>query len=217
MVTKSRRPPPQVPAKTKRQPRKVDDKRARFIAEYLLTNHGTKSAIAAGFAPKSAHVTASNLLREPKVRAEIDRRRALMEKKLADRYEITADRIKRELALIGFSNMLDYGVVRDDGHFDVDLTATTRDQAAAIQALKTRRTVRRYVTEDDRDVEVEDVTTELKLASKREALVDLGKATGLFADGAEVQIPVRFIVERTERSRGKKFECDEEIIVEPSQ
>jgi phage terminase small subunit len=132
-------------------------------------------------------------------------RQQKVETKLADRYEITQDRIKRELALLGFSNMLDYGRVDDDGEFHIDLSATDRDQAAAIQGVKSRRT-RRTIGE----IEIEEHTTELKLAPKREALVDLGKAVGLFRDGVDITVPVRFIVERTERSANRRPAEDDE-------
>jgi len=45
----------------------------RFVQEYLVDSNGTQSAIRAGYAPGSAHVQASRLLRNDKVAAEIAR------------------------------------------------------------------------------------------------------------------------------------------------
>lgn len=43
-----------------------------FINEYLKDFNGTKAAIRAGYSPKSAHVKACTLLKDPKVKVEIE-------------------------------------------------------------------------------------------------------------------------------------------------
>jgi phage terminase small subunit len=43
----------------------------RFVHEYVRDLNGTRAAIAAGYAEKSAYVTASRLLRKAKVRDRI--------------------------------------------------------------------------------------------------------------------------------------------------
>jgi phage terminase small subunit len=55
-----------------------------------------------------------------------------------ERTGITADRVLRELALIGFANMADYMSVGDHGHPCVDFSGLTRDQAAAIKEIRSR-------------------------------------------------------------------------------
>jgi phage terminase small subunit len=50
----------------------LTNKQARFVAEYAKDGNGTRSAIAAGYAESSAHVTAYDLLRNPKIVAELD-------------------------------------------------------------------------------------------------------------------------------------------------
>ncbi len=63
---------------------------AAFAAQYVAKNgNGTQAAIAAGYAPKSAHVSASLLIRRPKVQRRI--------KRLTRRHEITADRVLTRL------------------------------------------------------------------------------------------------------------------------
>jgi phage terminase small subunit len=42
-------------------------RRERFIEEYLVDGNGTAAAVRAGYARAGAHVTASRLLRDPKV------------------------------------------------------------------------------------------------------------------------------------------------------
>ena len=65
-------------------------KQASFAAEYIRHHgNGTRAAIAAGYAPSSAHVRASELVRHRKVRKHLD--------KLTRKHEITADRVLTRL------------------------------------------------------------------------------------------------------------------------
>ena len=59
----------------------MTERQYRFVNEYFLSGaNGTAAAKAAGYSSKSAHVTAARLLRNAKVGAEIERRRAEMAK-----------------------------------------------------------------------------------------------------------------------------------------
>lgn len=167
-----------------------EDRRARFVAEYLIDSNATQAAIRAGYSEKTAYSQGSRLLRDADVAARIAQAQQRVHKRLAERYEVTTDRITRELAKIGFANMADYGRVTSDGEFQIDLSDTPEDAFAAISSIKSRT---RMVKVDGELVP--EVSTELRLASKREALVDLGKATGLFNDGPDLTVPVRFIVQ----------------------
>lgn len=71
---------------------------AKFVSEYLVDLNGTQAAIRAGYAPKSAHVTASKLLKTPKVKGALDA--AMAER--AKRTEVTADRVIQEIARLAF-------------------------------------------------------------------------------------------------------------------
>lgn len=57
---------------------KLTPKQARFIDEYLVDLNATQAAIRAGYAPKAAHVTGHETLRNPKVAAEIAARQAAL-------------------------------------------------------------------------------------------------------------------------------------------
>ena len=90
--------------------------------------------------------------------------------------EVTADQVVAELARIGFSNMLDYITVQEkDGTAFVDLSALTRDQAAAISEI---------VIEDFKDGAGKDARdvrrVSFKLASKQSALDSLAKHLGMY-------------------------------------
>lgn len=158
-----------------------------FVAYYLAdpARNGTRAALEAGYSTRGAARAASRLLSYPPVQAEITRRLAPAMAEL----EITAADVIREFGRLGMSNVLDYGRI-EGGEFVIDLSATTRAQAAAIQEVKTTRRSRTVG-----DVEITELTTGLKLASKREALSELARYFGLFRDDAgAAAVTVNFIV-----------------------
>lgn len=71
-------------------------KQRRFVNEYLIDLNGKQAAIRAGYAPKSAEVTASHLLSVAKVAEEIRRGAAKREQ----RTQITADTVLSEFLRI---------------------------------------------------------------------------------------------------------------------
>lgn len=150
-------------------------KQQRFIDEYLIDLNATQAAIRAGYSAKTAQEQSSRLLSNVMVAAEISKR----QEKLADKYEVTQDRIVRELALLGFSNMADYTSATPDGLLRLDLSRLTRDQSAAIAEM-TVDTV--PGNGDDPAV----TKARIKLADKRGALVDLGKHLGMFKEKLEL-------------------------------
>lgn len=105
----------------------------------------------------------------------------------ADRTEVTVAKVIAELAKVGFSNMLDYVTVQDGGDAYVDLSALSRDQAAAIQEI----TVEDF--KDGRGDEARDVRrVKFKLLDKRAALVDIGRHLGMFTDKIEMKAKHEF-------------------------
>jgi phage terminase small subunit len=147
----------------------------RFAREYVIDLNGEQAAIRAGYAPKSAKVTASRLLTKANVKARI----AELAKQHADKLNLKAENVLRELSLMGFSNMMNYVKVNAEGDASIDLSALTRDQTAAIQEITVEETGK--VTR-----------TKLKLADKLEALELLGRHLKLFDQagqaGAEGQV-----------------------------
>lgn len=163
--------------------------REKFYVEYLVDRNGTQAAIRAGASPHSAHATASRWLKRADIRGRLKSHDTEVLQHMADQYEISPERIARELALLGFSNMSDYGTPATDGGFDVDLTAASRDQMAALHTVKTKRTVRTIG-----DMDVEEVTTEIKLSDKRQALMDLARLQGYTKDEGAIGGNVTFNV-----------------------
>lgn len=70
----------------------------KFVEEFVITGHGTKSAIAAGYSERSASAQSSALLKNPKILEylkEIETQAFLMA-------GVTASRIVKELAKVAF-------------------------------------------------------------------------------------------------------------------
>ncbi len=90
----------------------LTDQMVRFCHEYLIDNkyNATKAAIRAGYSPKTAKQAGSRLLKHPGVRDLIDK----LEADRLGRLSITADRIRNELAMIGFSRMDSFVEVKNN-------------------------------------------------------------------------------------------------------
>lgn len=137
-----------------------------FIAAYLRLRNGTAAAEEAGYSKRSARQIASEWLTEPAIKAEIERRIEA----LIDRYEISADRIARELASIAFGSIDDYIVVQDDGSAIVDLVGTTKRQLSALASFE----VEEYIEGRGLDA-VRVKRTKIKPSDKQAALMNLAK------------------------------------------
>jgi|GEM_PF-629860 len=158
---------------------KLTPKQEMFAEEFLIDLNATQAAIRAGYSKKTARFIGAENLTKPNIAVAIQK--AMAER--GKRTEIEADAVIRELAKIGFANMLDYITIGKDGDPYVDLSKLTREQAAAIGEV----TVEDFTDgrgEDARDVR----RVKFKLADKRGALVDLGRHFGLFTDKAVVDV-----------------------------
>jgi phage terminase small subunit len=164
----------------------LNPKQARFVQEYLVDLNATQAAIRAGYSKKTANQIASRLLANVKISAAIAESRSA----LAQRHNVTVDRIVSELALLGFSNMQDYMRANPNGDPYLDFSNLSREQAAAL----TEVTVEDYTEgrgEDAREVK----RVRFKLADKRAALVDLGKHLGMFQERPPTSLNVSFVLQ----------------------
>lgn len=92
-----------------------------FVQQYLICRVGTQAAIKAGYAEKSAKVTASKLLTKANLAAAI----AEGEKQAAKRAEVTLDDVVAELARVAFSGMSKFIRISPDGDPIIDLSNCT--------------------------------------------------------------------------------------------
>jgi phage terminase small subunit len=176
----------------------VTPKQQRFVEEYLIDLNATQAAIRAGYSKDTAHSIGHENLSKPEIADSIAAKR----KAYSERLDLSAEKVLRELALIGFANMQDYLRVTDAGDPFLDLSMLSRDQAAAIGEV----TVEDFTEgrgENARDVR----KVKLKLNDKRAALVDLGRHLKLFTDKIEVDASedlAALLAERRLRASGNQ-------------
>ena len=150
---------------------------ARIYSRRLLAGDtkglGGGSAIEAGYAPRSASQKAHELLGDPRVRAIIEAEKV----RLAERFELTQDKIQDELVKVGFANMGDYMRPGPDGDPYLDFSQLTPRQTAALKEV---------VVEDFKDGRTKDARQvrriKFRMHDKVGALNLLGKSQGMFPD-----------------------------------
>jgi phage terminase small subunit len=87
----------------------LSEKQKQFCREYIIDLNGTQAAIRAGYKEIGAKVQASRLLTNANVQRQINE---LMEKR-ADRTDIKADGVLKELGRIGYADVRQ--IFKDDG------------------------------------------------------------------------------------------------------
>ena len=78
----------------------LNDRQARFVAEYLVDLNATQAAIRSGYSARSAYSTGERMLRNAEVAAAIAEAQAARSR----RTEVTADRVVLELARVAFGD-----------------------------------------------------------------------------------------------------------------
>ena len=161
---------------------KLTAKQKRFIDEYLVDFNGTQAAIRAGYATRSAEVTAAKLLRNAKVQAEISRR----QKDLQRRTEVTQERVVRELARVAFADAASHVQVRLR---EVPCPDGTRARVPVVEVKPTAE-----LTDDQRaaiaQIKQGANGIEVKMYDKIKALELLGRHIGMFNDKLELKATV---------------------------
>jgi phage terminase small subunit len=141
-------------------------KRQRFVDEYLIDLNATQAAIRAGYSAKTAGSIGEEILKIPEVAYAIAARQA----KVAEKLEITQERIAAELAKIGFADVRQ--LFDDEGNLK-KLSELDDKAAACISSIDL----------SDGDI------AKVRLWDKRAALVDLGKHLGMFKERVSVENP----------------------------
>jgi phage terminase small subunit len=152
-----------------------------FVREYIKDYCGFRAAVRAGYASKSARSQAYSLLTRPHIQDAIARE----EKKLQNRFYTSKEKILKELALIGFSDLSEYIEVDDQGIPRVNEFRELPTQASrALKGVKYRTKTTRYSKAGEDQTETT-VQTEIVLHDKIAALVSMGKELGMFKDKCE--------------------------------
>lgn len=144
-----------------------NDQHERFCQEYLIDLNITRAATDASFSKKTARTIGSKLL----TRIDIQNRIAELMEKRSKRTEITQDRVLRELACLGHSNIKDYIKHAATGFIQFkDIDKISEEDARAIESIK---------------VNYKEGKIEFKLHSKTRTLDMIGRHLGMFTDKIE--------------------------------
>lgn len=141
---------------------KLNARQQKFIAEYLIDRNATQAAIRAGYSKNGVGQTAHALLKNPEISSAIQN----AQEKMLAKFEITRERVVKEMARLAFSDMRKYAKWSEHG---IELRSSeelTDDEAAAVAELSETSGKTR--------------TRRFKLHSKDRALEMLAKYFGLF-------------------------------------
>jgi phage terminase small subunit len=166
-------------------------KQRLFVREYCRHLNATRAAIAAGYSENSAKVTASRLLTNANVSAEIAR----ITEKTCKKLEISAENVLRELARLAFLDPRNFydanGALRN-------VTELDDDTAACIAGMEVQDV---YQGQGVERVKI-GVCRKIKFADKGANLERLGRYLKLFTD------KVQHIVEPRPVDLSKLSEAD---------
>lgn len=139
-------------------------KHERFCQEYIIDLNGTKTYRRTYGDIKAARVQASKLLSKANIQQRITELQLIR----ARRLEISQDRVLKELACLGHSNIKDYVKHAADGFIQFkDIDKISEEDAKAIEAIK---------------VNYKEGKIEFKLHSKTKTLEMIGRHLGMFKD-----------------------------------
>lgn len=139
-------------------------KRERFCREYAISFNATQSAIKAGYSKKTAKSFGSELLTFPDVKGRL---KELIKPK-NEKLEITADRIRKEMAALAFSDIRD--LLDENGRLK-PVSEWPDDAAVSISGLEVEQLGEKAGFA---------VVKKLKRWDKRQSLETLARIEGMF-------------------------------------
>ncbi len=151
--------------------------RAAFAEEYIVDKKVTASAVRAGYAEKGAAQAGSAAMKDPEVIAYIEYRL----KQLANRANVTAERVLAEYAKIAFANV---GDLYDAEGALVPVHELDEDVTAAIGSIEVASL--RLGDKDPKKAGARSVTTKIKMNDKKGALDSIARHLGMFQDKVDV-------------------------------
>lgn len=143
-----------------------------FVREYLVDLNATQAAIRAGYSEKTARAIGAENLTKPDIKAALKKE---MDKRAA-RTEITADRVLKELAAIGFADTTKAIYVK-------------RGKVQVVDTEKLPEATRRAISEIKQTVTPSGGSLSIKFHDKKGALDLLGKHLGIWTDDESEDTP----------------------------
>lgn len=155
-------------------------KQERFVAEYLVDLNATQAAIRAGYSEKTAEQSGPRLLGN----VEISHAVRIKQEALAQKHNVTLDRVVAEVASVGFANMGDFMRLGANGLPVLDWGKLTREQTGVVSEVTIDQ------VDGGKDAPVTN-RVKLKLYDKLAALDKLARHLGMFPkDGATVNVNI---------------------------
>lgn len=177
----------------------LNERRSRFVQEYLVDLNATQAAVRAGYSAKTATSQGDRLLRFVEVQKAISEALDARSKRTG----VTADAVIRELARIGFSD------IRKAVRWSSQVAVAAPDERSLDEIMEDgpgeiRHAVENQVElidsdkiDDDTAAAISEIAQtdrgglKVKFHDKRAALVDLGRHLGIFqGDGVNVNVNV---------------------------
>jgi len=159
----------------------VHQRRTRFVKEYLIDRNATRAAIAAGYKEAGAAVAGTRLLKDVKIRAQIE----AANNKINAKLDITVERIKLELARLAFFDPLEFW--NEDGTAK-PLHEMSEDARRAIAGLE----VAELFQGSGEERGLAGYIKKFKLADKGANLERLGRHLQMFPTKVEVSGNIEF-------------------------
>ena len=151
---------------------KLTAKQQLFAAEYLVDLNAAQAAIRAGYAKKGARQTGHRLLTNVDIAAAVAAKQAAQ----LNATDLTAERVKRELAWMAFSNLQD--LKDEDGNW-LPMSQWPRGAAAAVARVKVRKD---NLTAGDG---VQEVVVDVQMWNKNQAIDSAMKHLGMLTEKHE--------------------------------
>jgi phage terminase small subunit len=175
---------------------KLNPRHAAFVVEFVRCLNATEAAIKAGYAPKSAAVQGSQLLRMPKIAEAVEKARTMA----MVRTDFDRDKVLKELGLLAFSDVDNYMIDETTGRL-IAAPGAPPGVMRAVSAVK-------YRTVTDGEGRVER-TVEFRLWDKPVTLKLAGRHVGLFPskDQEAIEAAADKIVNKKIEDRRRELEA----------
>ena len=183
-------------------PALVNPKRECFCQEYLIDLNGTQAAIRAKYSAHTAGEQASRLLTDVRVQARI----AELKAERNERTRVTQDRVVKELAMLGFSDLQNYitidpltGAIQAKGFEDMPA-----GESRALKSIKEDRAIKEDA--DGKGVTVYDKVS-FTMHDKVRVLEILARHLGMLVERHEIMgdgggpIKIEYVLVKKKRKR----------------
>lgn len=146
------------------------------LTEFDKPFNGTRAAIRAGYAEKSARGQATRLL----ANANIQLYMAELKRPAQEKFKITRERVLQEMASLAFSNVLDFVTVcPQTGQAWIDISKCSREEAAALSKFEVTELPPQKMIEGGEEVMREVLRTKIAFYDKKPVLEMLAKREDL--------------------------------------